>query len=184
MDHSFWLNRSNWRKLLKSTRERRPCRPITFSLISIFQEKEKQRQTAFKNNKEPWCSKLTTSSPPTWQKKQIICVDENIPAMGETSTNHQLNTCIEKIFKTYAEASWYQWTVAQCPVSDPKHSNTWKKNSRISNEPRKMSNRQGSTISQFQNNYSHFLSIMEPIFNQSCHYCPVLRPTSTRSLKF
>ena len=37
----------------KSTRERRPCRPITFSLISIFQEKEKQRQTASKNNKEP-----------------------------------------------------------------------------------------------------------------------------------
>ena len=50
MDHSFWLNRSNWRKLLKSTRERRPCRPITFSLISIFQEKEKQRQTASKNS--------------------------------------------------------------------------------------------------------------------------------------
>jgi len=39
--------------VLKSTRERRPCRPITFSLISIFQEKEKQRQTASKNNKEP-----------------------------------------------------------------------------------------------------------------------------------
>ena len=130
MDHSFWLNRTNWRKLLKSTRERRPCRPITFSLVSIFQEKEKQRQTASENNKAPWCSKLTTSSPPTWQKKQIVCVDENIPAMGETSTNHQLNTGIEKRFQTYAEASPYQWTVAQCPVSDPKHSNTWKKNSR------------------------------------------------------
>ena len=48
----------------------------------------------------------------------------------------------------------------------------------------KMSNQQGLTISQFQNNYSHFLSSMEPIFNQSCHYCPVLRPPSARSLKF
>jgi len=38
-------------------------------------------------------------------KKQIICVDENIPATGETSTNHQLNTGIEKRFQTYAEAS-------------------------------------------------------------------------------
>ena len=185
MGHSFWLNRSNWRKLLKSTRERRPCRPITFSLVSIFQEKEKQRQTASKNNKEPWCSKLTTSLPPTWQKNNnnnLCC--EDILAMGETSTNHQLNTGIEKRFQTYAEASWYQWTVAQCPVSDPKHSNMWKKNSRISNEPKKMSNRQGSTISQFQNNYSHFLSSMEPVFNQSCRYCPVLRPPSARSLKF
>ena len=49
-----------------------------------------------------------------------------------------------------------------------------------------MSNRQGLTISQFQNNidYSRFLSSMEPVFNQSCHYRPVLRPPSARSLKF
>jgi len=36
------------------------------------------------------------------KKKKIICVDENILAMGETSTNHQLNTGIEKRFQTYA----------------------------------------------------------------------------------
>ena len=33
------------------------------------------------------------------KKKKIICVDENILAMGETSTNHQLNTGIEKDFR-------------------------------------------------------------------------------------
>ena len=71
--------------------------------------------------------------------------------------------------------------VLHLTLNTPKHE---KKNSRISNEPRKMSNRQGSTISQFQNNYSHFLSSMEPVFNQYCHYCPVLRPPSARSLKF
>ena len=60
---------------------------------------------------------------------------------------------------------------------------------RIAGSPtsqKKMSNRhlQGSPIIQFQNNYSRFLSSMESVFNQSCHYCPVLRPPSTRSLKF
>jgi len=80
------------KKALKSTRERRPCRPITFSLISIFQEKEKQRQTASKNNKEPWCSKLTTSSPPTWQKKTNHLCWWEYPCNGwnlnKSSTKH------------------------------------------------------------------------------------------------
>ena len=38
---------------LKKAAEKEALQPITFSLISIFQEKEKQRQTASKNNKEP-----------------------------------------------------------------------------------------------------------------------------------
>ena len=62
--------------------------------------------------------------------------------------------------------------------------NTPIREKRIAGSPTSQGKCPTDKVSQFQNNYSHFLSSMEPVFNQSCHYCPVLRPPSARSLKF
>ena len=69
-------------------RKRRHVPPRTFS-PEIVQGKKKPRQTASRSKKTAQPSKLT-SKPNTRKgaKKQIICVDEDIPAKLETSMNH------------------------------------------------------------------------------------------------